>query len=67
MTKKKETKVTAEPVKAKSSAVSVKNLTNTRFVQPSTNVNLWPGETKPLNDDGWLASQLSAGFLEKVK
>lgn len=46
--------------------VSVKNISKGRFVQPSTNITLWPGETKPLSNDGWLDNQVNAGLLEIV-
>lgn len=46
--------------------VSVKNISKGRFVQPSTNITLWPGETKPLSNDGWLDNQVTAGLLEIV-
>ena len=64
-----ETEVVSEGKKALIDAlktVSVKNISKGRFVQPSTNITLWPGETKPLSNDGWLDNQVNAGLLEIV-
>lgn len=46
--------------------VQVKNISKTWFVQPDTFIRIDRGETKPLNDDGWLFQQIQAGFLKKV-
>lgn len=70
----KATEVVSEVVAAEVAAeetgnlktVSVKNISKGRFVQPSTNITLWPGETKPLSNDGWLDNQVTAGLLEIV-
>lgn len=56
----------ADETQAKSDTVKVKNLTKSRFVQPSSGVTLWPQEVKPLNNDGWLDNQITAGLLEIV-
>lgn len=61
-----EVKEEAPKTKSKFKAVTVKNLTKVRFVQPTSKINIWGGETKPLNDDSWLESQIKAGYMEIV-
>lgn len=61
---KKEVAVEAAPAETKQSAsVSVKNVTKTWFRQPSSNTRIDSNETKPMNNDGWLQSQIEAGFM----
>ena len=69
---KKDTKVVeavvVEPVATtKPGAVVVLNRAKQRFVQPSSKTEIYPGQEKPMTNDGWLANQISAGFLEIVK
>ena len=57
-----------EPVATtKPGAVVVLNRAKQRFVQPSSKTEIYPGQEKPMTNDGWLANQISAGFLEIVK
>lgn len=53
-------------VKIPTGAVMVENATKTWFVQPGSNIRIGRGETKPMQDDGWLALQVKAGILKKV-
>lgn len=47
--------------------VSVKNLRQTSFRQPSTGFWIGANETKFLLDDGWLANQIRAKLMRKEK
>lgn len=60
--------VVVEPVATtKPGAVVVLSKAKQRFVQPSSKTEIYPGQEKPMTNDGWLANQISAGFLEIVK
>lgn len=59
-----ETPEVVEPVKADDKTVRVKNKTNTWFRQPATGIRIDSNEVKPMDNDGWLRSQVEAGFLE---
>lgn len=60
-----------KPVQAKKAedtkVLSMKNVTNTWFVQPSSGTRIGAGQVRPLNNDGWLRSQVKAGFLAEEK
>lgn len=66
--KKVEVKNKPETAKDKvpAGATMVENLTKTWFVQPGSNIHIGRGQTKPMQDDGWLALQVKAGILKKV-
>lgn len=60
--------VVVEPVATtKPGAVVVLSKAKQRFVQPSSKTEIYPGQEKPMTNDGWLANQIEAGFLEIVK
>lgn len=57
-----------QPKKSEDSKVlSMKNVTKTWFVQPSSGTRIGAGQVRPLNNDGWLRSQVKAGFLVEEK
>lgn len=69
--KKKEVKVPAKaaptpaaPVAKK--GITVENVTKTWFVQPSTGVRIEAGQTKLLEEDGWVKLQVDAKFFKVV-
>lgn len=69
--KKKEekaaTKAASKPVTPKAKkGITVENLTKTWFVQPSTGVRISAGETKLLEEDGWVKLQVDAKFFKVV-
>lgn len=51
---------------AKPAGVMVKNVTSTWFRQPATGTKIDAGQEALLKDDGWLAAQIEAKFLQKV-
>lgn len=57
--------VKAAPVKA-GAPVNVCNIGRGYLRQPSSGVTVYPKETKPMTDDGWLDNQIRAGLLKKV-
>ena len=59
-------KPTAKVEPKKETSVTVTNVSDSRFVQPSSGVTLWPGNTKPVTNDSWLKNQMDAGFLVKA-
>lgn len=62
-----DTKVVEAVVTTKPGAVVVLSKAKQRFVQPSSKTEIYPGQEKPMTNDGWLANQIEAGFLEIVK
>lgn len=46
--------------------ITVENVTKTWFVQPSTGVRIGAGETKLLEEDGWVKLQVDAKFFKVV-
>lgn len=66
--KKKEEKAEskAAPKPAAKKGITVENVTKTWFVQPSTGVRIGAGETKLLEEDGWVKLQVDAKFFKVV-
>lgn len=60
----KEDKVASKPEAKK--GITVENVTKTWFVQPSTGVRINAGETKLLEEDGWVKLQVDAKFFKVV-
>lgn len=67
-TKKKEETVAAKPAPtpAAKKGITVENVTKTWFVQPSTGVRIDAGQTKLLEEDGWVKLQVDAKFFKVV-
>ena len=70
--KKKEEKVqdkaSPSPVApAAKKGITVENVTKTWFVQPSTGVRIGAGQTKLLEEDGWVKLQVDAKFFKVVE
>lgn len=66
--KKKEEKAAskAAPAPAAKKGITVENVTKTWFVQPSTGVRIDAGQTKLLEEDGWVKLQVDAKFFKVV-
>ena len=69
--KKKEDVVAAKPAPTPTAPVAkkgitVENVTKTWFVQPSTGVRIDAGQTKLLEEDGWVKLQVEAKFFKVV-
>ena len=54
-------------VEAGPAGVKVKVVRGTWYVQPSTGTRIEAGEEKVLANDGWLAGQIEARLLARVK
>lgn len=63
--KKKEVPAATKPAAKK--GITVENVTKTWFVQPSTGVRIDAGQTKLLEEDGWVKLQVDANFLKVVE
>lgn len=63
--KKKE--VPAATKAAAKKGITVENVTKTWFVQPSTGVRIDAGQTKLLEEDGWVKLQVGAKFFKVVE
>ena len=69
--KKKEVKAPAKAAPtpeapAAKKGITVQNLTKTWFVQPATGVRIEAGQTKLLEEDGWVKLQVDAKFFKVV-
>ena len=67
--KKKEVQAKAAPAPVAPTAkkgITVENVTKTWFVQPSTGVRIDAGQTKLLEEDGWVKLQVDAKFFKVV-
>ena len=56
----------AAPAPAAKKGITVENVTKTWFVQPSTGVRIGAGQTKLLEEDGWVKLQVGAKFFKVV-
>jgi hypothetical protein len=67
--KKKEVQVPAKAVSkpVAKKGITVQNLTKTWFVQPATGVLIDAGQTKLLEEDGWVKLQVDAKFFKVVE
>ncbi len=63
---KAKTKAAPAPAPAAKKGITVENVTKTWFVQPSTGVRIGAGETKLLEEDGWVKLQVDAKFFKVV-
>lgn len=57
----------AAPTPAAKKGITVENVTKTWFVQPSTGVRIDAGQTKLLEEDGWVKLQVDAKFFKVVE
>ena len=66
--KKKEETAAAKPAPTPTAkkGITVENVTKTWFVQPSTGVRIDAGQTKLLEEDGWVKLQVDAKFFKVV-
>ena len=67
--KKKEVQAKAAPkpeAPVAKKGITVQNLTKTWFVQPATGVRIEAGQTKLLEEDGWVKLQVDAKFFKVV-
>lgn len=66
--KKKEVKVPAKaaPAPVAKKGITVENVTKTWFVQPATGMRIDAGQTKLLEEDGWVKLQVDAKFFKVV-
>lgn len=67
--KKKEEAVAAKPAPTPTAkkGITVENVTKTWFVQPVTGVRIDAGQTKLLEEDGWVKLQVDAKFFKVVE